>query len=106
MRIANVPRVAPVLETTRVSIHSTSGDKQHQDNDTNDDDDLETGKPELKLAKETDTKVVDAADGDEEDSDPDSRVDPFTGDPELNDQCRSRELVRSNDDVLAPVTIT
>lgn len=54
-----LPRVAPEPKTSRIAIGGTSSNAQAEQDDTNDDNDLETGQPELELSKETNTKVVD-----------------------------------------------
>lgn len=84
---------------------TAKGNDQSQDHDTNNDDDLETGQPELKFAEETDTKVVDGNNDDEEHGNPYSRIDFVARKPVLDDQSSSGKLIRCNDDVLKPVTI-
>lgn len=84
---------------------TAKSDDQSQDHDTNHDDDLETGQPELKFAEETDTKVVDANNDDEEHGDPYSWIDFVAGEPVLDDQSSGSQLVGSDDDVLEPITM-
>ena len=70
---------------------------------THNDDHLERTQPELQLTKELDSAVVDGADDEEEDQNPDARIDFFWRFPLLNNQGRCSELVGRGDDVLAPV---
>lgn len=87
-------------------VRSTAkGNDQCQDHNTNNDDDLETGQPELKFTEEADTKVVDANNNDEEYGDPYSRIDLVARQPVLDDQSSGGKLVGCYDDVFEPVTV-
>lgn len=83
---------------------TAEGKNQGKDDYADDGDDLERRQPEFELAKELDTKVVDADDDDEEDGDKDTRIDVFSIDPVLNGEGSGSQLVGSDNDVLEPVT--
>lgn len=107
VRRVNLPRVVPVSETSSVTIRSTAeGDDQGEEDNTDDGDDLERREPELELTKESNTKVVDDADDDEEDGDEYTRINRLSRYPVLDDESSSRQLVGRDDDVFEPVSIT
>ena len=93
-----------VLESSCIAGSTTNSQDEGQEDDADDGYDLEGAKPELKLAKELDTKVIDSADYDEEDQDPYTRIDSFRGYPFLNDERGSSQLVGSRDDIFAPIS--
>jgi hypothetical protein len=72
--------------------------------DTDNGYDLEGAEPELKFTKELDSKVVDTADYDEEDQNPDARIDFSRGNPFLNNKRGGSQLIRSRDDIFAPIS--
>lgn len=83
---------------------ATTGDDQREQDDTENDDDLECGQPELELAEELDaSKVVDANNHDQEYGDEDTGIECVARDPVLNNQGGGRELIRGDDDVLEPI---
>lgn len=93
--------VAPVSETLWILIWaSTAGKNQRNHDETENDDDLDGGQPELKFTKELDTKVVDEDDGDHGDRNEDTRVELFWVGPVLEDEGESSKLIRSDDNVL------
>ncbi|GKT46287.1 uncharacterized protein ColSpa_06468 [Colletotrichum spaethianum] len=76
-----------LAEAFAVVVGTTAkGQDEREEDDANDGDDLEAGKPELKLAEELDAKVVDCDDDDKEDGDEDTRVHSFAVYPELDDE--------------------
>lgn len=97
----------PVPKPNRsVPWNATGGDADHENEQSNDDDDLRRREVELKLAEELDTKVVDANDNDEEYGNPDTRVDSIGRKPILNDQSGCSQLVGRNNDVFEPVGVS
>lgn len=99
-------RLVVVLETSCGSRATTDSENEREQNDTDDDYHLDRTEPELKLTEELDSEVIDRADQDEEDQNPDSRVDSFRVNPFLNDQGGGSQLVGRRDNVLAPVSPT
>jgi hypothetical protein len=96
----------PVLETLHIMIGAASaGKNERQQDEADDDNDLETRKPELKLAKEADAEVVDADDDNQEDGDPDSGIHLLSRTPVLDNQGSGSELVRRDNDILEPISV-
>ncbi len=61
----NIPRVAPVSETLSVMVRTTAkSEDQREEDDSNNDNDLERGKPELEFTEESNAEIVDDNDGD------------------------------------------
>lgn len=93
------------------------GEEEGQDNDTNlvfgqllrlcsqrqtyDRDDFDRAEPELELTEELDTEVVDAADDEQEDGNPDTWIDLICSFPFLNNERSSCQLIWRGDDVFA-----
>ena len=95
------PRTLPILKSSCLVIWSSTAYKnQTQENQAKDDDHFYGGQPELKFTKEFDTEVVDENDRNKEYRDERSRIDPSTRDPVLDDQGRSRQIIRSDNNVL------
>jgi hypothetical protein len=84
---------------------TSDSEDEAQKNDTDDGDDFEAGQPELKLSKEANAEVVDDEDCYQEDGNKDTRVDGITAHPELDNQGSSSKLIRSDDDILEPVSV-
>ena len=84
---------------------STQSQDQAQEDYTANDEHLDTGQPELELAKYPDAKVVDEDNDDEKYGDEHAGVDFVAGLPVLYDQSGSRELVRRGDKILEEVGI-
>lgn len=84
---------------------SAKSNDQSQDHHTNNDNDLETGQPEFEFTEETDSKVVDGDNDDEEYGDPYSWIDLVARQPVLNDQSGGGKLVGRDNDILEPVTV-
>ncbi|GKT67100.1 hypothetical protein ColTof4_12728 [Colletotrichum tofieldiae] len=100
-----IPRVLPVTEALAVVVRTAAKSQdEREEDDANDGDDLETGKPELEFAEELDTEVVDCNNDDQEDGDEDTRVHGFAIHPELNDEGGGCKLVGRDDDILEPIT--
>lgn len=85
---------------------TTKGNDESKQNKTQNGDDLDRRQPELEFAKELDTDEVNQENDDEDDGNPNTRVDFLTRNPELNDKGTSGELVRSDDNVLEEVSPT
>lgn len=85
---------------------TTEGKDERENDDTDDDNDLDGGQPELEFPKETNAKVVDTNDADEEDGDPNTRIDAITRQPILDDQGSGGQLIGRDDDVFEPVSVT
>lgn len=85
---------------------TTKGNDESKQNKTNDSDDLDGRQPELEFTKELDTDEVDQENNDENDGNPNTRVNFFTRNPVLNNKGTSGKLVRSDDNVLEEVCPT
>ena len=92
-------------EALSIMIGSAS-QNQHKgkQNHPNDHKDFDTRKPELELSEETNAKVIDAYDRNQEDCDEDARVHCITIYPVLNNEGRGCELVGSYDNIFEPVS--
>ncbi|KAH3668180.1 hypothetical protein OGAPHI_001934 [Ogataea philodendri] len=89
--------VVPESEANSVvSWRSTEHDTKQQDNKTEHRKNFQRRKPELELTEELDTKVVDDHHHNKKYGNPDSRVDPFRGNPVLHNQRTSNHLIRSD----------
>lgn len=96
--------ILPISKALWIMVRAaTTSKNQTEQNETEDHDDLDTGKPELELSKELDTKVIDEDDCDEEDCDEGPRIDLFTGNPVLEDEGSSCQVVWCNDNILRKV---
>ena len=93
-----------VLEASGGTRSSTDSQQEREDNDTDNHHDLDRTEPELEFTKELDTKVVDAADQDKENQNPNAGIDPLCINPLLDDQGRGSQLVGRCNDVFAPVS--
>lgn len=98
--------VAPVLETSDITIDASACHDQTEEDESENDNDLDGRKPELQLAEVLDAEKVNGHDDDEEDGDPDTRIHSFGRDPVLNDQCSSSQLIGSGDDVFEPIRVS
>jgi len=95
------PRTLPILKSSCVVIWSSSThENQTQKNQANDDHHFDGRQPELKLAKEFDAEVVDENDRNKEYGDESSGIDPSARNPVLDNQGRSGQVIRSDNDVL------
>jgi sugar phosphate isomerase/epimerase len=94
-------RTLPILKASGVVIWTPSTHKnQTQENQANDDNHFDGRQPELEFAKEFDAKVVDENDRDKEYRDEGPGVDLSARNPILDNQRRSGQVIRSDDDVL------
>lgn len=93
--------VVPVAESLGVPVRATAaGEDETEQDETEDDGDFDAGKPEFEFPKEFDAKVVDQHDQDEENGNKNTRVDLLRLHPVLDDECRCRQIVRGDDNVL------
>jgi hypothetical protein len=99
-------RIVVVLEASCRARTGADGQQEGQENDANDGDDFDGTQPEFQLTKELDTKVVDGANGKQEDGDPNTRIDFLSGFPFLNNQSRSGQLVGRCDDIFGKIAPT
>ena len=96
--------ILPIAEAFSVVVWpSTQHQDERQQDDPEDHDNFERGEPELKLAKEFHTEVVDRHDEDQENGDPDSWIDLLRWDPIRYNQRPGGHLIRREDDVLKPI---
>ena len=72
---------------------STKSEDEGKQNKADNDNDLDAREPEFKLSKETNSKVVDSYNGDQEDGDENSWVNLVSRHPILQDERRCSELV-------------
>ena len=94
-------RGVPVAESLGVMVGATTaGEDETKQDETEDDGNLDTGKPELEFTKEFDAKVVNQHDGDEENGDKDTRIDLFRFHPVFDDECCGSQIVWGHDNVL------
>lgn len=84
---------------------STKSKAQRQNNEPANDEDFDRRKPKLEFAEPTNTDVVDHHDSNEEDGDEDTRIDFLRLNPVLYDQGGGGKLIRSNNNVLEPVSL-
>lgn len=84
---------------TAESEHQTQKDQSNQDED------LQSGHPELELAKILNAKIVDDRDHDQEESNKDTGIYSFRGNPVLEDKRRGSELIWGEDDIFEPVPV-
>lgn len=97
--------VLPVSETLWVLVWTTSACENQGDHDQSENDEnLERGQPEFKLAEELDTEVVDEDDGNQSNSNPDTRVDLVGWDPVSNNHGESSQVVGRNNNVLNKIS--
>ena len=88
-------------------IWSSSAHKnQTQENQANDDNHFDGRQPELKFAKEFDTEVVDENNRHKEYGNESSGIDSGAGDPVLDDQGRSGQIIWCDNDVLGALLAT
>lgn len=95
-------RVLPVLEAQSSLVTSTEIDADGKDDESNDGQDLDGGKPEFSLSVSSGTKHVDGDDDDEEDCDEDGRVEIR---PEGYQDGSSREFGRQDDEPVKGVVV-
>lgn len=95
-------RVFPVLEANLFAIGSaTSRDYDTENDETDDCQDLDTGKPEFGLAVCAGTENIDKDDDKETDRNPDTVVDSLV--PQVDQDGRGRQLGGENDSPVVPV---
>lgn len=100
--------VGPVLEAEGFAVGATTtSDDEGEENDADNDHDLDGRQPELELSEKLDTtEVIDAEDDDNEDGNEDTWIEFLSRYPFLDNEGGCGKLVGSNDDVLAPVSVS
>lgn len=97
----------PVFEANSiVTGDTTRGDTDHEDEQSKDDNDLCRRQVEFEFTKESNTKVVDAHNNDQEYSDPHTRIHFAGRKPVLNDQCGCSKLVGCDNNIFEPVSVS
>lgn len=79
----NVPRIIPVAKACSVVVGATAArQNKREDDDADDNNDFEAGQPKFKFAEPFDAHEIDQDNSDQDDGNPDTRIDSLTGEPE------------------------
>lgn len=97
-------RILPVPEPLTIMIRAATQSKDEgKENKCDDNDNLETRKPELELPEEANSEVVDTDDNHQEYGNENTWIDVLSRYPILNNQRGGCQLVWRRDDILKPI---